>query len=483
MIRAASFTFACLASVGQGRGTSKPLSSAFSDHHDRSPRSTSIHEVDQAVLSTLERLAMTLLASVPATAGRLSSLADASLVEHPLPQPRRHVVAMSDEPNPSSPGRRMLTSSAGMAAVSALLPTSPLSPSVAHAKELASGSGAIVNKDPESLLRYGLPAQPKDVVKVQQQLEDADRNFQKFLSIQAEGNLRTAQGKLKSSEIMKAVPAASKSEAETLLAAIDADIVKAADEQTTAPVKDALKKLTTVQEMIASTYSQPVPPAEYIKDRPWLKGRATVAMTIERPGGQKFDIQNNLYDKVDITMVVDGYTAPITAGNFVDLVQRGFYNGFTIQRSDGFVVQTGDPSGTGSPIPQPASQNGFVPPGSDAVRRIPLEVFVQGDKGPIYNTNFDDDGRGGYAAVLPFNAYGAMGMAISEGEYDSGSSQFFWLLFDSDLTPGGKNLLDGRYACFGYTVGNPELLGGVQEGDKITSAKVISGIENLVQPS
>jgi hypothetical protein len=35
-------------------------------------------------------------------------------------------------------------------------------------------------------------------------------------------------------------------------------------------------------------------------------------------------------------------------------------------------------------------------------------------------------------------------MARSEFEADSASSQFFWLLFESDLTPAGKNLLDGR---------------------------------------
>ena len=34
--------------------------------------------------------------------------------------------------------------------------------------------------------------------------------------------------------------------------------------------------------------------------------------------------------------------APVTGGNFVDLVQKGFYNNMDIQRSDGFVVQTGD---------------------------------------------------------------------------------------------------------------------------------------------
>lgn len=44
-------------------------------------------------------------------------------------------------------------------------------------------------------------------------------------------------------------------------------------------------------------------------------------------------------------IVVDGYNAPVTAGNFVDLVQRGFYNNIEVQRADGFVVQFGDPDG------------------------------------------------------------------------------------------------------------------------------------------
>ena len=44
-----------------------------------------------------------------------------------------------------------------------------------------------------------------------------------------------------------------------------------------------------------------------------------------------------------LKIVADGYNAPVTAGNFIDLVQRGFYNNMEIQRSDGFVVQTGDP--------------------------------------------------------------------------------------------------------------------------------------------
>ena len=39
-----------------------------------------------------------------------------------------------------------------------------------------------------------------------------------------------------------------------------------------------------------------------------------------------------------------------------------------------------------------SEKNGYVPPGETEVRKVPLEVFVSGDKAPIYGTTFDDDG-------------------------------------------------------------------------------------------
>lgn len=35
--------------------------------------------------------------------------------------------------------------------------------------------------------------------------------------------------------------------------------------------------------------------------------------------------------QIKVSLLVDGYTAPITAGNFVDLVNKGFYNGMHVQ--------------------------------------------------------------------------------------------------------------------------------------------------------
>ena len=115
-----------------------------------------------------------------------------------------------------------------------------------------------------------------------------------------------------------------------------------------------------------------------------------------------------------------------------------------IQRSDGFVVQTGDPDSESVGYTGGKEAPG-IGRGKNGERLIPLEITIKGDKAPLYETTIEDEGRGGEATVLPFSSYGAMGWARDEYDVNSGSSQFFWLLFDSDLTPAGKNVLDGRY--------------------------------------
>ena len=85
--------------------------------------------------------------------------------------------------------------------------------------------------------------------------------------------------------------------------------------------------------------------------------------------------------------------------------------------------------------------------------------------------------------MLPFSAFGTLGMARPNEDPNGGSSQFFFFLFEAELTPAGLNLLDGRYSVFGYVVDNKELLDKLGQGDRILRAKVISGLENLQEPA
>ena len=84
------------------------------------------------------------------------------------------------------------------------------------------------------------------------------------------------------------------------------------------------------------------------------------------------------------------------------------------------------------------------------------------DKQPIYEESLEDVGRYNEQPALPFNAYGTIAMARQEFDNNSASSQFFFLLKESELTPAGSNLLDGRYSVFGYVVDGQEALANMK---------------------
>lgn len=65
---------------------------------------------------------------------------------------------------------------------------------VASAKEMASGSGTRVNKDPESLLRYGLPINNKEVRQLQKSIEDIRINIQSKRKAAALDDLKKSKG-------------------------------------------------------------------------------------------------------------------------------------------------------------------------------------------------------------------------------------------------------------------------------------------------
>jgi peptidyl-prolyl cis-trans isomerase B (cyclophilin B) len=187
-------------------------------------------------------------------------------------------------------------------------------------------------------------------------------------------------------------------------------------------------------------------PSNQFPGLPRLNGKATVLMTVK---GDK-----------QITIELDGNNAPITAGNFVDLVQKGFYNGLNFHRvvrdPQPFVVQGGDPKGNGT--------GGYVPTGTTAERRIPLEIKPKGSSAPVYSQTIND------VPELQHKR-GTIAMARSQPT-DSASSQFYFTLADIAF-------LDGNYAVFGKITKGLEIIDTIKQGDKIVSAKVTQGIENL----
>ena len=114
--------------------------------------------------------------------------------------------------------------------------------------------------------------------------------------------------------------------------------------------------------------------------------------------------------------------APITAKNFIDLANSGFYNGLKFHRVEpGFVVQGGDPNGDGT---------------GGSGKNIPLEI----------NPELK-------------HVKGALAMARAN-DPNSASSQFY-------ITLAPTPFLDGNYAVFGRVVQGMEVVEKLKAGDKM----------------
>eukprot|EP00188_Purpureofilum_apyrenoidigerum_P003788 Plantae.Rhodophyta-Purpureofilum_apyrenoidigerum.ctg4054.p1 GENE.Plantae.Rhodophyta-Purpureofilum_apyrenoidigerum.ctg4054~~Plantae.Rhodophyta-Purpureofilum_apyrenoidigerum.ctg4054.p1 ORF type:complete len:436 (+),score=103.62 Plantae.Rhodophyta-Purpureofilum_apyrenoidigerum.ctg4054:221-1528(+) len=400
--------------------------------------------------------------------------------------PRRDVTVCLAEPNKKGRFQKLATgvASAAIAAAFAFSPGLSADHSIAHAVRGGGGTfrsaSGRVNKDAESLLRWGLPIENKAVRDLQSDLEEISYDMKAVKWNNVDSDIRKAStvAKRKTEEILKDVAPEYKEEASKIMDTVPdllaslADVARLRNSEEVTPLqRDILRNIGKVEQMMVKEFPYEVP--EEYKDLPQLKGRATVEMTLQKADNEKFDIDGVLYDSSNMTMVIDGYTAPITSGNFVDLVRKGFYNKMEIMRSDGFVVQTGHPAG---------EAEGYIDPNTDKMRTIPLEIFPKGDTSPTYGVTLEDDGRATEQTVLPFTAYGTLAMAREEFVADSGSSQFFWFLFEPDLTPAGRNLLDGRYTVFGYVTDGEKFLKDLKAGDMIIEAKVTSGLDNLVAP-
>lgn len=83
--------------------------------------------------------------------------------------------------------------------------------------------------------------------------------------------------------------------------------------------------VSSIEEAMVAKFPYEIP-ADVARG-PVLKGRATLEMTVATR-------DNPSLPRIVFEITVDGYNAPVTAGNFVDLVQRKFYDGMEIQRGE-----------------------------------------------------------------------------------------------------------------------------------------------------
>lgn len=156
------------------------------------------------------------------------------------------------------------------------------------------------------------------------------------------------------------------------------------------------------------------------------------------------DLENTLYLQLkDGQVVIEMFPnlAPNHVKRIKELVRKGFYDGVVFHRViDGFMAQTGDPTGTGS-----------------------------GGSGQKINAEFSDE----------HHARGIVSMARAASP-NSADSQFFICLQDSLF-------LDGQYTIWGKVVSGMEFVdmikkgdsndnGSVENPDKVISIKVAADV-------
>lgn len=168
-----------------------------------------------------------------------------------------------------------------------------------------------------------------------------------------------------------------------------------------------------------------------------------------------------------ILIEINGTEAPTTAGNFVDLIDQGVYDGLVFHRViPGFVAQGGDPQGKDPNFAGQLGTGGFTDPETGMERRIPLEIKLDGDEKPTYSK-----AKLPSSSVVLKHDRGVIAMARSAMP-DSASSQFYIALEDLPS-------LDGDYAVFGKVTQGMDVVDKIKQGDRISTAKVVEGLENL----
>lgn len=141
-------------------------------------------------------------------------------------------------------------------------------------------------------------------------------------------------------------------------------------------------------------------------------------------------------NKGDIDLVVFASKTPLTAASFLNLAKRGYYNGIKFHRViKNFMIQGGDPTGTGSGGPGYKFEDEIVP----GLKHTKAGILSMANAGPTTN-----------------------------------GSQFF-------ITHVATPHLDGRHTVFGEVTKGQEVVNAIAQGDKIESITITDSTDALFE--
>jgi len=200
-------------------------------------------------------------------------------------------------------------------------------------------------------------------------------------------------------------------------------------------------------------------------NRPVLAGRASVRVTFHKADRSFTNVDTaEKSPKAEVVIDLDGFSAPVSSGQFLVNVMRGEYDGVKVTNDLSAIVlnlgQKGSSDGDGS---------------------LPLEIMQRGEFEPKYNAPLDllEDEY----PVLPLSIYGAVALA-HPAENVNGSSDKDFFIYKFERGMGGLSGLsfdEGQFSVVGYVTQGADFIDQVETGDTIEKVVVISGADRLKQ--
>ena len=412
-------------------------------------------------------------------------------------------------PPPSSWARAVVATALAALATAgpALLPLSLVASFPPPASAVLSSPNARLPRSADAALRRSIPALNPDVRKAQDLLESVAfklRIPQRKPWAAMQGDVSGAAALLADPAIIVAgTPPDALPDAQDAAAAAVKALVRvqaAIDAQdpgvTASRLNVALGEVSRLE--LAQAPGLPFAlPRDLAASYPVLTGRATVMLEIVRPrgsgeGGEDLSPQPRPggdaaaplarpdgtaarraggadSDKATVTLTLDGYSAPVTAGNFAANVRAGVYDGLVLTATPTAVLG-------GSDI-QPDRL-----PGRRAT--LPLELLPAGAFDPVYRSPLDVGG--GELPVLPLSVYGSLAMSrpTGVGTGEASASGFFLFLYNRSTSGlSGLAFEEGEFSVLGYVTGGSETLSRLRTGDVIKRAVLVDGAGRLVVPT
>lgn len=344
----------------------------------------------------------------------------------------------------------------------------------APAEAVLNSPNAQIPRTVDAALRRSIPAFNPTVAEVQSSMEDVAyflRIPQRKPWADMSDRISKALNLLGTPELLVGVPSGKDSEAQdilknmrTRLKELQLAVQTQQPDAVSIRVAAVLKGVSEL-ELLQAPGLPYILPKEY-SNLPRLTGRAVVELKVEKDDGTAAfvdDQQGGLKKQGIIRLTLDGYSSPISSGNFLINVMEGLYNQRAVLANSNSVI-IGGPATTAKPP-------------------IPLEILPAGEFDPVYRIPLDV--QGGELPVLPLSINGAVSMARVE-RTDSFLSGDQWFIYKFDRQQGGLSGLsfdEGTFGVFGYVTAGLDVVNSLKSGDVIVSAKVVSGADKLVRPT